>query len=278
MSEAAPGAGASAHARARSSSAASRPSPARPIRAVSPALRRADRLGRIQRHRLRQFGDRRPHQPLRRFHRSVLRDDRAGARLGLASRRPAGADRSFAIAGFPATQTTRATRCSSPSALSRRAGAATGSGHRGPARAARRGSVEGARRRRGASGRRRCSMRSASRRRRATLVATRSAAARPSASRPSRPPMIARRAGALSSVPEGAEISARLPRHAAFSREWSLNADGAARGDAAAPANSDLCQHIAGDLGRPRRGAGLERGAGTRRAHSRRRHLHLCHG
>ena len=47
---------------------------------LPPALRRADRLGRIERHRLRQFGDRRAHQPLRRLHRPLLRDDRPRAR------------------------------------------------------------------------------------------------------------------------------------------------------------------------------------------------------
>ena len=52
---------------------------------VSAALRRADRLGRVERDRLRQFGHRRQDQPLRRLHRSLLRDDRPGARIRLAS-------------------------------------------------------------------------------------------------------------------------------------------------------------------------------------------------
>ena len=52
--------------------------------AVAPALRRADRLGRIERDRLRQFGDRRAHQSLWRFYRPLLRDDRPRARLWLA--------------------------------------------------------------------------------------------------------------------------------------------------------------------------------------------------
>ena len=38
---------------------------------LSPAIRRADRLGGVERDRLRQFRDRRAHQPLRRFHRPL---------------------------------------------------------------------------------------------------------------------------------------------------------------------------------------------------------------
>ena len=48
---------------------------------VPAEIRRPARLGRIQRHRVCQFGHRRAHQPLRRFHRSRLRPVRPGARL-----------------------------------------------------------------------------------------------------------------------------------------------------------------------------------------------------
>ena len=70
--------------------------------AVSTALRRPDRLGRIERDRLRQFGDRRAHQSLWRFHRSLLRDDRPRAGLRPASRRkPPGRALVVAVEAMP---------------------------------------------------------------------------------------------------------------------------------------------------------------------------------
>ena len=53
--------------------------------AVPAEAGRPDRLGRIQCHRLRQFGHRRAHQPLWRFHRPCLRHHRPGAGLRPAS-------------------------------------------------------------------------------------------------------------------------------------------------------------------------------------------------
>ena len=86
---------------------------------VSPGLRRADRLGRIQRHRLRQFGDRRAHQPLWRLHRPVLRHDRPRAGLGPASRREPAWPHAFRLSSASLPDAGRATRLTSRSAYRR---------------------------------------------------------------------------------------------------------------------------------------------------------------
>src|SRR5271166_926870 len=115
---------------------------------ASTAFRRADRLGRVERDRLRQFGHRRQNQPLWRLHRSLLRNDRPCARVWPASHRePVRAgdcrDRlNSARLGYGA----RLRRSRSPRrAALRRAH----SGNRRPARRRRRRQSEGARRRRG---------------------------------------------------------------------------------------------------------------------------------
>ena len=73
------------------------------VRAVptarAPRRRRAHRLGRVQRDRVRQLGARGPHRPLRRLHRHLLRHHRPGAGRRAASRR--GAARPHRVPGRP---------------------------------------------------------------------------------------------------------------------------------------------------------------------------------
>ena len=84
--------------------------------AFRPALRRAGRVGRIERDRVRQLGHRRAHEPLWRFHRPVLRDHRPRAGVGAAPRRAAARPRPVhGSRGFPPSLPSRPTRCTSPS-------------------------------------------------------------------------------------------------------------------------------------------------------------------
>ena len=89
------------------------------LRALSdplpPVVRRPDRLGRVERDRVRELGDRRADEPLRRLHRPLLRDHRARPGVGPAPRWAASR-----IAPVPSDRlpvVARGQRCAVPSAL-----------------------------------------------------------------------------------------------------------------------------------------------------------------
>ena len=80
-------------------------------------LRRADRVGRVERDRVRQLGDRRAHQPLRRLHRPVLRASPGARRRGACTSTSTAAARCCSsLTGFRDVALSRPTRSLSRSA------------------------------------------------------------------------------------------------------------------------------------------------------------------